>query len=319
MNPLIQLSNNFINIADKDERLIYSDTDSAYILMNLPFDKFKDIKMLVDYVQKISKLIDKTYNEALNFYMGNFAGGNEKYNTMKFKSEVVAYQGFFGGKKFYALSKAWDEGTFFEEKPKQKETGGQIRKADVTIITKEMLNKVYDILIMPSGLDETSMYKKIFKELKNEIKFKLISYINNLEYKKFGVPKKWGFKANKKITQWVAGAKLYNSLFEDIFRPGDSLIMIPIKSNQSKIINFLNSKKYNNNFQLSTEEYLDLKISTLSIPTNMIQEKNEQFIKILSEFDISADFDYIMNFNIDMKLEPFLNLFNDNIKRNIEL
>ena len=33
---------------------------------------------------------------------------------MNFKSEVIAFKGFFGAKKFYGLGIIWKEGTFYD-------------------------------------------------------------------------------------------------------------------------------------------------------------------------------------------------------------
>jgi hypothetical protein len=305
MNPLIFIPDDFIETTEYDKRNIYSDTDSDYLLINLPFNKFDDIRQLVDYVQTVSKRIDKVYNEALNHYGSMFGGYNPKYNTMKFKSEVVAYQGFFLAKKFYALGKIWDEGVFFDT-PKIKETGGQIKKADATKITKRLLTEIYKVLTIPSEVkDLNTLYRKIFIELKNQIKMDLKTDIENMNFESFGVPKKWGFKAERTM-QWVTGARLYNTIVEDTFRPGESMIMVPIIGNFQNLIEY---------FKLNTQEgyYLqpdDLKsLSTLSIPTLLKEDQKKKLSDALNQYNIKLNFDEIMNFNIDMKLEPFEKLF----------
>jgi hypothetical protein len=313
-NNLIFLPEDFIQKTENDKRLVYSDTDSAYLIFDLPFNKFEDIRKLVDYIQGLSKKIDNTYNEALNYYVGKFGGMNPAYNTMKFKSEVVAYQGFFNTKKFYALSKAWDEGTFFSE-PKIKKTGGQIKKADVTKISEKLLNNVYKILVIPSETkDLLSLYKKIFIETKNSIKMELKKDIDELNFNSFGVPKKWGFKATR-ATMWVTGARLYNQICEDLFRPGDSMIMIPIKGEFNQLKDYIVNGNENNEFALREEDTKDLK--ALSIPPNMTTTQKEKLAKALELYRIQVNFDEVMSFNIDMKLEVFEKLFPAEIKLKI--
>lgn len=313
LNPLIFIPEDFIQKTEQDKRLAYSDTDSAYLIFDLPFNKFEDIRKLVDYIQNISKRIDNTYNEALNYYVGVFGGMNPHYNTMKFKSEVVAYQGFFNTKKFYALSKAWDEGTFFTEKPKIKQTGGQIKKADVTKISESLLKAVYEILVIPSETkDLYSLYKKIFIETKNSIKLKLKKDIDELNFSSFGVPKKWGFKATR-ATQWVTGARLYNQICEDLFRPGDSMIMIPIKGQFNQLCDYINNGLIQTNeFALRPEDTKDLK--TLSIPPSISEIQMQKLLSAISQYNIQVNFDEVMSFNVDMKLEVFEKLFPPDIK-----
>lgn len=312
LNPLINIPPDFIQKTEQDNRLAYSDTDSAYLIFDLPFNKFDNVRTLVDYIQNISKKIDTVYNEALNYYVGIFGGMNPTYNTMKFKSEVVAYQGFFNTKKFYALSKAWDEGTFFD-KPKIKQTGGQIKKADVTKISELLLKRIYETLVIPSETkDLYSLYKKVFIEIKNSIKMQLKKDIDELNFNSFGVPKKWGFKAARTM-QWVTGARLYNQICEDLFRPGDSMIMVPIKGNFNNLKDFINNGGNNNNeFALREEDTKDLK--TLSIPPTMTNDQKQKLAAALEMYSIKVDFDEVMIFNVDKKLEVFEKLFPPELK-----
>jgi hypothetical protein len=288
--------------------------NSAYLLFDLPFNKFDDIRQLVDYIQQLSTKIDTEYNNALNYYGSMFAGLNPEFNIMKFKSEVVAYQGFFNTKKFYALSKAWDEGAFFDT-PEIKKTGGQIKKADVTKISEQLLSLVYKILVLPSETkDLESLYKKIFIETKNRIKMQLKHDIDNLDFKSFGVPKKWSFKATKDM-QWVTGARLYNQIVEDLHRPGDSMLTLPIKGNFNILQNYdeqLSLKNKDLTYLLKADDYND--ISTLSIPPNMNSEQVQKLSVAFEKYSIRVDFDQVMLFNIDMKLEVFEKLFPPEIK-----
>lgn len=310
----------FIELTDDDNYLLYADTDSSYLLYDLPFDKFEDIHKLVDYIQRIAKELNVIYNDALNYYVGTFANMNPKYNTMDFKSEIIAYKGFFNSKKFYALAKAWDEGTFFESKPKLKTTGGQIRKSDVTVLTKALLDEVYQLLVTDVyQIDLVQMYRIIFVELKNKYKLQIRKNIEELEFKQFTIPKKWG-KTEKTIPIHVTGAKLFNTIVEDVFRPSDSFTVLKINIDSTKLIEYIKTlnivdDKYYITHKTANE--LREKINVISLPPDLSSDQKTKLINIMKKLDIKLDVDDIMNFNIDMKLDPFEKLFDDNIRMRV--
>ena len=297
--------------------LLYADTDSAYLLYDLPFDKYEDIHQLVDYVQGIARELGTIYNEALEHYLCNFAGLNPEFNTMDFKSEVIAYKGFFNTKKFYSLAKAWDEGTFFEEKPKLKTTGGQIKKSDVTQITKKLLTDIYSILVTDINQnDVVEMYRLIFKELKNKYKLQIRDDIANKEFTSFSIPKKWG-GAKKMIPPFVTGAKLYNAILGDTFRPGDSFIVVKIKIDLYKLLTYFeNSEISQDQFTLQYSEVQTLKdkINVISIPPLMSIDEKNKLISKMEELNIKLDLEEIIDFNIDSKIDPFNKLFDDDVR-----
>ena len=120
--------------------------NSAYVLIKLPFSKTKDIQKTVIYCQAIAERLNKSYQKALELYFYRASNWHPDYNAMNFKSEVIAFKGFFGAKKFYGLGIIWKEGTFYEELD-LKTTGGQIKKADITKVTKEMLSEIYILYV----------------------------------------------------------------------------------------------------------------------------------------------------------------------------
>ena len=288
--------------------------NSAYLMYNLPFDKFEDINQLVSYIQGLARELGNLYNESLNYY-GQFANLDPEYNTMDFKSEVVAYRGFFGAKKFYALAKCWDEGTFFNEKPKVKKTGGQIVKADVTPLTKAMLEEIYDVLITDfKSTDLRVIYQKIFIVIKNKYMMMIKKELNGFNIDEFSSPKKWG-KTEKSVPPQVTGAKLYNAIIRDTFRPSDSFIMIKIVIDPYKLLEFL-KVNVGNEFALSyaDADRLRKKINVISVPVNMSDEEKQLLSNRLRELSIQLDFQDIINFNINMKLDPYVKLFPENIR-----
>jgi len=315
INPLIKVQENFIEFIERHPQLLYADTDSAYLMYNLPFNKFDDIHKLVDYIQGIARELGSIYNEALNHY-GTFANLDPEYNTMDFKSEVVAYRGFFAAKKNYALAKCWDEGTFFEKKPKVKKTGGQIVKADVTPLTKNMLEEIYDVLTIDfKTTDLKVIYQKIFVIIKNKYLMIIKKELNSFNILQFSTPKKWG-STDKIIPTHVTGAKLYNAIVRDTFRPSDSFIMIKIKIEPYKLLEYLKEHPAVNEFALSYKEadLLKKKINVICVPAQMAEEDKALFGKTLASLNMQLDFQDIIDFNINMKLDPFVKLFPENIR-----
>jgi len=314
------LPEHFIELTENDPKLLYADTDSAYLLYDLPFNKFEDIHQLVDYIQRIARELGELYNDALNYYIGNFANMNPTYNTMDFKSEVVAYRGFFNTKKFYALAKAWDEGNFFEEEPKLKTTGGQIKKSDVTQITKKLLNEIYNVLVTDMDKqDLVDMYRLIFVQLKNKYKLQIKEDIENMDFTSFSIPKKWG-STKKSIPPFVTGAKLYNCIMEDTFRPSDSFIVVKVKIDLEKLLNFYDAHDIRmDRFILQKREVEELKnkINVISIPPIMDAEQKLKLLNKMEELNIRLDYDEIVEYNIDLKIDPFDKLFSDEIRMQV--
>lgn len=314
------LPEGFIEKTENDPYLLYADTDSAYLLYDLPFDKFENIHQLVSYIQKLANELGEIYNDSLNYYVGTFANMNPKYNTMDFKSEVVAYKGFMGAKKFYALSKCWDEGTFFEEKPKLKTTGGQIKKSDVTQITKKLLDEVYKLLVTDlSVTDLDYMYHKIFVEFTSTYREMILQDIADLNFNSFSIPKKWGRTENSVPTH-VYGAKFFNAIVDDQFRPSDSFLIVKITCEMEKVKHYLfEHEMEKSKYCLSYNEAVMLgdKLNVICIPPNMSKEQKEKFLEKMEQFNIKLNYDEIINFNINMKLDPFQDLFPYEVKMRV--
>jgi hypothetical protein len=228
---------------------------------------------------------------------------------MDFKSEVIATRGFFNTKKFYALAKIWMEGTFYEDL-EIKKTGGQILKADTSIVTLEFLKEIYDVLTVRVEFDTL---EKIRYQIYNIIKKKYVDLITknirNFNFKEFVIPKKWPTKATKTVPTHIQGAMFYNLIFDDQLRPGDSLLMVPIIINKNLVY-----KKYQHYqrspYQLQNDFIKD-KLNIISFPSDLefSDEKKQEIILKLQQLDIRIDFDRILNFNIDMKLAAFDKLF----------
>ena len=132
-------------------------------LLSTLFNESLDAILILDL--KTQKFI--LFNQkALELYFYRASNWHPEYNAMNFKSEVIAFKGFFGAKKFYGLGIIWKEGTFYDELD-LKTTGGQIKKADITKVTKEMLSEIYILLCLKlEATDQKLMYNTIFKKIK---------------------------------------------------------------------------------------------------------------------------------------------------------
>lgn len=307
----------FIEKTDKDPFLAYSDTDSAYLILKLPFNKTEDIQRTVQYCQNMTIRMNDVYRKAMDFYVHRLGNWHPDFNTMHFKSEVIAFKGFFGAKKFYALGKIWDEGVFYE-KMKLKITGGQLKKADVTKVTKEMLTEIYHLLAMDlNAKNEVEIYNTIFTTIRNKYTIKLKEAIDNLDLNYFTIPKKWSFGEKKKVPAQITGAKFYNRIIKDTFNIGDAVLVLPIKFNIKTIHMEFNKHQNINENMLSNEEFSS-KIKDISIPPRLNDTEKEFLINRMKELDIQIDRDQIFEFNIEMKLEPYKKLFSMDIIRGIK-
>jgi len=301
---------NFIDTIEFKPNLKYADTDSTYNILKLPFSKFDSSLKTVDYSQKVAKDANIKYKNIYDTLLFKRANINPKYNMMDFKSEVVAYRGFFNTKKFYALAKIWMEGTFYQEL-EIKKTGGQILKADCSGITFNLLTDIYKVLTIRTDLKSIpQIYNIIFKEIKNKYVKQLGDSINNFKFAEFITPKKWPLSEKKTIPIHIKGAMLYNYLFNDKLRPGDSISLVPIKISRELLIKRTYSQPVISKYQLPIE-LMDRKINVIAFPSES-EFKEEELIeikKLFEELDIKIDYDRIMDININMKIVQFEKLF----------
>jgi hypothetical protein len=306
-NDNIQVLPDFIEEIDSKEELIYSDTDSAYLRTYLGFNKFDDVNATVQYIIDISKEMDATYIKALNYYLGTFGGVDPEYNTMNFKSELIATKGFFNAKKYYSLAALWVEGNFMSE-PEIKNKGGQIAKSDKSQCTDELLNEIYHYVTLDQKMnDKDQLEKLIFTKLAKKYTKKIQDSIQAGDLYYFALPKRWG-KADKVIPKWITGAKLYNFGVEDYFRPGDSLMTFPIKLNLGKVYNALQQNGDYKKFGLTLSD-VNTKLDMLSIPTKLTEEQTEKLKMFFDTYQVKPNYDEIINFNIELKLDQFRKLF----------
>ena len=288
--------------------------NSAYVLIKLPFSKTKDIQQTVIYCQAIAERLNKSYQKALELYFYRASNWHPEFNAMNFKSEVIAFKGFFGAKKFYGLGIIWKEGTFYDELD-LKTTGGQIKKADITRVTKEMLSEIYILLCLKlEATDQKLMYNTIFKKIKNKYTLKLREAIAKMDLSYFVIPKKWSFGEKKVVPAQIVGAKFFNRIIKDTISIGDSVSVLPIKFNFKTVIEWLEKNPCSNDNMMTNEEF-STKINYISLPVKISPDEFQFIQNRFKELSIVMNVDDIINFNIDMKLEPYKKLFSIETQR----
>lgn len=288
--------------------------NSAYVLIKLPFSKTKDIQNTVIYCQAIAERLNKSYQKALELYFYRASNWHPEFNAMNFKSEVIAFKGFFGAKKFYGLGIIWKEGTFYDELD-LKTTGGQIKKADITRVTKEMLSEIYILLCLKlEATDQKLMYNTIFKKIKNKYTLKLREAIAKMDLSYFVIPKKWSFGEKKVVPAQIVGAKFFNRIIKDTISIGDSVSVLPIKFNFKTVIEWLEKNPCSNDNMMTNEEF-STKINYISLPVKISPDEFQFIQNRFKELSIIMNVDDIINFNIDMKLEPYKKLFSIETQR----
>jgi hypothetical protein len=299
----------FISTIENHPNLLYADTDSSYNYFKTPFNKYKNIHTTVMYSQKVAKDCNIKYRNVFDTVLQERANINPNWNYMDFKSEVIATRGFFNTKKFYALAKLWMEGTYYENL-EIKKTGGQILKADTSIVTLHFLQEIYDVLTIRVEFNTLEKIRyRIYEIIKKKYIEIITKNINDFNFKEFVIPKKWPINKTKTVPVHLQGAMFYNLIFDDQLRPGDSLLMVPVIINSSLVF-----KKYQyykrSPYQIPNELIKD-KLNIISFPSDLefTEEKKQEIILKLQQLNIRIDFDRILNFNIDMKLAQFDKLF----------
>lgn len=310
-----QLEHGFIELVDQSEWALYGDTDSSYSKIRIPFSKYDDTKKVVAFILSMSKYFNEKYLETFTDTVCKYGGVDPDYNMMFFKTEIVAYRGFFNTKKYYALAKLWDEGKFFDE-PKLKKTGGQILKSDSSKIVFDLLTDVYKALVLDMSIsDEDRLYRKVFKEIKSTYLNRVLEGVDNMDYKDFGIPKKWSLSDLKTIPKQVQGAMFFNYLFTDTLRPGDSVIQCQVKINPSKLVQYYSEHPAKTKYQIDASMISD-KLNVISFPVDLLEKDFENVKQVFNDLDIKFDLDQILDFNVNLKLKQFEKLFKAETIRN---
>ena len=189
-----ELLRHIINVVEfNGYKVLYSDTDSVFV--KLPDDWPKE--KCLEEAQRLIEIINNSFNEFARKW-----NVNKHYHEieLKFIFDRIA---FFGVKKRYAgyyinEESVWKEG--FEIK------GLQIVRSDSAEITKEVLNKVLEKILVKGKSPENAIeyINQIMEEIKNEkipiekLVFK-VSFDPNKKYKNKNIPFLRGLKLAKQL------------------------------------------------------------------------------------------------------------------------
>jgi hypothetical protein len=174
------------------------------------------------------------------------------------------------------------------------------------------LNKV--LLLDFSITDEIRLYQKIFIHLKKKYIERTETAVKNMNYRDFGIPKKWGLNQLKIIPKQVQGAMLYNYLLRDIIRPGDGILLCQIIINPSKLRQYADSHPTKTKYQLP-KELITQKLNVISFPPDLNEQDFKEIQKTFIDLDIKFDLRTILDFNVDMKLDQFQKIFKEQTRR----
>ena len=146
--------------------VIYQDTDSIYLSLEPIVDKFysdKEFKEIVPVLSKICKeKIDPIINECCDDLQ---AYTHVKRNCISFKLEGISSNGFWTGKKRYALNVYENEGVVYNE-PKIKIMGLEVVKSSTPLVIRDKLRSSVGLIL--NGTEED--IQNFVSEVKSEFK-----------------------------------------------------------------------------------------------------------------------------------------------------
>jgi DNA polymerase I len=133
-------------IEQMDFKVIYGDTDSCMVQLSKDFGKEQTIAT--------AKTIEKRLNESYKDFAKNELNADVHFFSIKFEK---IYARFFqaGKKKRYAGSLVWKEGKDVEEVDI---VGFEIRRSDTPQITKDVQQRVMEMILKGEGKEEIRKY-----------------------------------------------------------------------------------------------------------------------------------------------------------------
>lgn len=147
--------------------VIYQDTDSIYIGLKPIVDKFyanKPFKEIVPVLSKICKeKIDPIINECCDDLQ---AYTHVKRNCISFKLEAICSNGFWTGKKRYALNVYENEGVVYN-KPKLKILGLEVVKSSTPLVIRDKLRGLVELILNKTEEDVQNFVSEVKSEFKN--------------------------------------------------------------------------------------------------------------------------------------------------------
>ncbi len=253
-----------VEIPGSLKRVLYSDTDSIYILIPT---KIKPVDMKKEERWNMVLTTAKNINDAIIKYMQDYylprSNIKPEHNMTNFKSELLMSSMFFTGvKKHYAYNTECIEGNFLDKIETQYK-GVPIVKSNAAKLSQDMLRSMIEDVMLNLAVTDK---QKTLVNVTNHFMEKFQNDILNLEFTNIGIPSKWG-----KQKQIINGMILYNFILkEEVFNSGSSGRFIYCQ--------FQNKNKFNNELDLE-------KTTGICVPyeydVNLLKEKLNEYSIII--------------------------------------
>lgn len=155
---------------DKEDRLLYCDTDSGYFHLQSVVDRYLEKKPNAtkeDIVDMLDKFCEKVIDPIIKKSCDELAEYLNSYEQrLDMKREVIAESGIWQKKKRYVLAKWDDEGVRYSE-PKIKITGVEAVRSTTPSWAKDYLKKLYKVCLLGTEEEVHKLYKEFEEDFKN--------------------------------------------------------------------------------------------------------------------------------------------------------
>ncbi len=190
---------------------VYSDTDSQMLnVSEIVKQRFKDKKVdkkaILEFLLKFSQqIIEPNINE---FFNRLAKAMNMRELTIKMEPECIADTSIHIAKKRYIMSKLWDEGIFYIDKPKLKIRGVEIVRTSTPEIVRDKLKEAVDLIFETKDNDKLIEFVDNFKNEFFNSKFEQIAFPRSVTFSNYTLQ-------TKGLPIGVRAAFVYNKFIKD--------------------------------------------------------------------------------------------------------
>lgn len=199
------------------KNILYSDTDSIYIVIPHKNAKSLSIDEKLKIVDETAAKINNSIINYLNDYFLPKSNISPDNNHTFFKTELLMSDILFtDAKKNYAYKVLAKENKTFQ-KPKISYTGIQVVRSDAAKMTQNILKSIIENVLLNSDIENKNKIKYLI-DIINDYYNKFNDMCDNLNLLDISIPAKWGGRE-----YFVNGMKLYNYIIEkEIFTENSS-------------------------------------------------------------------------------------------------
>jgi len=312
----------YVELPNKLNKILYSDTDSMFILLDDTIDKIDDVvKVDEEIVTPLSMKLNETIRDIWKQKILSRANViDDEYNKLDFKTEMILdFIIYSDVKKRYVYRILKEKKNVFKE-PKVSYKGFEFTRSDASKFIKELQKAIVNLIIDTPDIKE--LYKR-FNKLCMDYLRKLYKAVDEFDIDYFGIPKNWSASSYKKEPSFILGAKFYNTFIVDKIRPGTKGLTIPIEFEKNRFKIFLNrfkqenrDKQYNE-FQLNLNdpniyEFIISKVTFLFLPPGY---NKERIIDFFNRAGIQISKKSLKSNSYDNKIEVFKTIIENTLKR----